>query len=225
MPSTPTRHSPIHHWLQSRRPVWGSLGGMLIAVRFDADEAEPSPLPTPGLCDLSGLTKLGVKGRHAEKWLTGQGVDVPATTYESRSLDDGGLIVRLGTDEFLLESGFADDDNRVATLATQLDPTADHVYRIERQDATFLLVGLRALDVLAQTCGVNFREAAPRHLVLTRVAGVSCGVCSDAVGEIPCYRIWVDYSYAAYLWETLEQIGTDLGGRVIGAGRLFPTLL
>jgi sarcosine oxidase subunit gamma len=198
---------------------------MPIAVRFDADEAEPAPMQTLGLCDLSGLTKLGVKGRHAGNWLSGQGVDVPATIYESLPLDDGGLIVRLGTDEFVLESGLADDDNRVATLATRLDPIEDHVYRIERQDATFLLVGLRALDVLAQTCGVNLREAARRHLVLTRVAGVSCAIFPDLVGENHCYRLWVDYSYAGYLWETLEQICDDLGGRVIGAGCLFPTLL
>lgn len=225
MSDTPTRHSPIHHWLQSRQPVWGSLGGMTTAVRFDTDEDEPSPLQTLGLCDLSGLTKLGVKGRNAETWLSGQGVDVPATIYESLPLGDGGLIVRLGTDEFLLESGLTDDDNGVAALSNRLDPTEEHVYRIERQDATFLLVGPRALDVLAQTCGVNFREAAARYLVLTRVAGVSCGVFPASVGETQCYRLWVDYSYAAYLWETLEQICNDLGGRVVGAGSLFPTIL
>ena len=198
---------------------------MTTAVRFDTDEDEPSPLQTLGLCDLSGLTKLGVKGRNAETWLSGQGVDVPATIYESLPLGDGGLIVRLGTDEFLLESGLTDDDNGVAALSNRLDPTEEHVYRIERQDATFLLVGPRALDVLAQTCGVNFREAAARYLVLMRVAGVSCGVFPASVGETQCYRLWVDYSYAAYLWETLEQICNDLGGRVVGAGSLFPTIL
>jgi sarcosine oxidase subunit gamma len=198
---------------------------MTTAVRFDTDEDEPSPLQTLGLCDLSGLTKLGVKGRNAETWLSGQGVDVPATIYESLPLGDGGLIVRLGTDEFLLESGLTDDDNGAAALSNRLDPTEEHVYRIERQDATFLLVGPRALDVLAQTCGVNFREAAARYLVLTRVAGVSCGVFPASVGETQCYRLWVDYSYAAFLWETLEQICNDLGGRVVGAGSLFPTIL
>ena len=60
---------------------------------------------------------------------------------------------------------------------------------------------------------------------MTRVAGVSCCVFPDTIGGIPAYRIWVDTSYALYLWETLVEICESVGGGVIGAGCVFPELL
>ena len=98
MSETPTRRSPIHSWLEARQPQWRLMGWMPIAVRFQAGEAEKAAMNKLALCDLSALTKLGVKGRHAESWLSDQSVKVPADIYESRRLADGGLIVRLAAD-------------------------------------------------------------------------------------------------------------------------------
>lgn len=226
MNGTPTRQSPIHHLLEARQPTWSRAGDVVVAVSFDSVEAERTAAQTLGLCDLSGLMKLGVKGGGCTTWLSSQGVEVPAKVYESQSLEDGGLIVRLAGDEFFLESGIA--NRTVPMLFERLghkEPTAADVFRVERQDAAFLLVGSSAPDVLSQTCGINWHEAATRRLVLTRVAGVSCGVFPDTIAEIPAYRLWIDFSYAIYLWETLVQICEDLDGCVIGAGSLFPELL
>ena len=107
----------------------------------------------------------------------------------------------------------------------RLGTSSGQVFRVERQEATFLLVGGCAIDVLSQTCGVNFGEETPGRLVLSRVAGVSCGIFPDTVGELTAFRCWIDAGYAAYMWETLLQICEELGGTVIGAGCIYPDLL
>ena len=96
--------------------------------------------------------------------------------------------------------------------------------RVEHEEATLLLTGRRSLEVLSQTCGINFREALPDKVVFTRVAGVSCGVFTEAIREVPVYRIWVDPSYALYLWETLVEICHSLDGGEIGAGCIYSEL-
>ena len=40
----------------------------------------------------------------------------------------------------------------------------------------------------------------------------------------PTYRIWMDNSYAGYLWDMLEQISGELGGRVVGAAAVLTEL-
>ena len=222
MPDTPTRRSPIHQSLETKGAVWRLTGDMPMAVQFDRPQAEREAISTLGLCDLSALEKLGIKGRDAEVWLRDQGVDAPARVYESRRLADWGIVVRLAADEFLLESGIAGES--VRALADRLVSHQGHVFRVERQEATFMLVGPRAIDVLAQTCGINFRDAPPNRLVLTRVAGADSGVLPDPLGNTPAFRIWIDYSYAVYLWTTLVEICESLRGRVVGAGCIFPEL-
>ena len=214
-----TRRSPIHDWLASRQPDWGLVGGMPIALRLRDEETEQAAMQTLGLSDLSGPEKLGVRGPDAESWLADQAVEIPPDIYESRRLADGGFIVRIATDEFLLESGFANES--VRALVARLDAQTGALWRVPRQEATFLLVGSRALDVLSQTCGFDFHHAPQLHLVLTRVASVSCGVFPDSVPHTSAFRFWVDYTYAIYLWEELVKICEDLNGSVIGAGRYY----
>ena len=222
MIQTSLARSPIHPWWEARQPQWSSVGGIPIPHSLQSLENERTAAETLGLCDLSAPAKLGVKGNDAQSWLSQQGVDLPVEIYQSRRLADGGIVVRLGRDEFLLESGIKNET--VSALELQFDSSLQHLYRIERQEATFLLVGSSGIDVMAQTCGVDLRKAVPRHLVYTRVAGVSCAVLPESILDIPAFRLWVDCSYALYLWETLLEICDDLGGCAIGAGSLFPEL-
>jgi len=133
------------------------------------------------------------------------------------------MIVRFGTNEFFLQDGIG--GSTVSSLSEQMDSRAGQVFRVEHQEATFLLTGSRSWEVLAQTCGINFDEAAPRTVIFTRVAGVSCGVFPDALRDVSTYRIWVDPSYAIYLWETLVDICESLDGSVVGAGCVYPDLV
>ena len=214
--------SPIHSMLEAMKPHWGQVDQTPIALHFGDPEAELAAMKTLALCDVSALPKLGLKGAGAEAWLRRQGIEAPTAIYETCRLSDGGLVVRLGVDEFFLESGIA--GSSVPGLWASLSPNENSLHPVERQDATFLLPGSSALEVMAQTCGVDLRKAAPRKMILTQVARVSSSVMPDPVDELPVYRLWVDPSYAIYLWQTLETICRDLGGLVIGAACFHPEL-
>src|SRR5262249_52696255 len=98
------------------------------------------------------------------------------------------------------------------------------VYRVERQDATFLLTGTRALEVLAQLCSLDFRSAPAGRLALTRAGGVNCGILPEGAGVGSRFRFWVDPSFAVSFWEMLAEIAGELGGQVVGAACLYPEL-
>jgi sarcosine oxidase subunit gamma len=222
MPDAPTRHSPVHDLLEARRARWRTVAGAQVAVRFGLAKNEREAARSLALCDVSALPKLGLKGPGTAFWLAENGVRIPGAIYETSSLEDGGLVVRAGEEEFLLESGM--DARTVPDLASRLGEDAQGVYRIEREDATFLLCGTRAVDALAQTCGIDFAEAAPNRLILTRVAGVSCGILPQPAENMVVYRLWVGPSSAIYLWEQLTQILSDLGGAITGAAAFYPNL-
>lgn len=184
-----------------------------VPKRFDTKEAEQEGFADLALCDLSMLPKWGIKGRGAAAWLESADVSVPPGSFETAALADGGLVVRYPGDEFLLEGGVR--DRVVSSLAKRAIATGD-VFSYERQDGTILLTGARAREVLAQTCGLDFTKTPSDRVVMTRVAGVNCTILPQEIDGVLCYRIWADYSYAAYLWDTLVEISSDLGGRVIG---------
>ena len=208
-----TRVSPIHDALLKHRPEWRECGDAQIAWRYDSDDVKDAALRTLGLCDLSPLAKLGLKGPNASAWLQEQGATLPVLIYEALHLnngeeDDGGWIVRLGSDEFYLESGLHGEV--LSHLDANLGRGRPGVARVERQEATFLLTGSRALEVLTQTCGIDFHKVPSNRLVMTRVAGVNCSVLPEEADDFPRYRLWVDPTYAIALWISLEQISNEL---------------
>lgn len=216
-----TRRSPI----DGRTPAAGVetliACGMEVPKRFDSAEVEQKATQDLALCDLSLLPKWGVKGRGAAACLTASGINVPAENYQTGSLADGGLIVRLPGEEFLLEGGL---QNEILPSVAKQATATDDVFSIERQDATILLLGERSQEVLAQTCGLNPEELVQGQAVMTRVAGVSCTLLPQQLDGTLAYRMWVDYSYAAYLWDTLIEICGELGGRVVGAAAVLSDL-
>ncbi len=214
--------SPVHGELEARGAQWGRVGQSPIAVHVDEPRIERQARATLALCDCSPLSKLGVKGPGTATWLGEQGVSVSDEAFESRALADGGVVVNLTGGEFFAESGPASEI--VPKLAAHLGRGQTGVFGVERQDATFLLSGGKARQVLAQVCGIDFDQARPRQLILTRTAGVTCAVLPQPESDVEIYRLWVDHSHGLYLWQTLVQISGELGGRVVGAACFYPGL-
>jgi sarcosine oxidase subunit gamma len=195
---------------------------MAVALHFGAPDCEEQALQSLALCDQSATPKLSVKGPGAEAWLEQQGLAVPEIVYAAQQLDHGSRLFRLGVDEFLVQ-GHLDDDLTDRLFQAQ-DTELQDVYCLQRQDATFLLAGPRAVQVLSQTCGLNLLEMPPEHLVFTRVAGVSCGVFLNPQQDRPTFQIGVDPSWGLALWESLVQIVEELEGTVVGLGCMYPQL-
>lgn len=222
MSTTPARISPVHEVLEPYGPTWTHISDCAVALHFAEPDAERETMNTLGLCDISALLKVGVKGPDIDAWFSGKNIDVPSAIYDTTALEGGGLVARVSADEVLIESGI--DTKSFDALDHDLVGATPGIYRVDRQDATFLLSGNRSREVLAQTCGVNFAVAPANKLVMTRVAVVSCSILPQPIGDLPVYRMWTDYTYAPYLWETLVEIIDELGGGVIGARCHYPDM-
>jgi len=209
---------------------------MPVPLDFGDPAAEREQAETLALCDVSALPRVTLKGPGAQTFLTEQGLPGLGEIYEWRPLAGGGLIVRTGAAEYSLEDGPGGD------LLTRLDKAIENrkaksenpVYRALRQDAAMLLPGRRAVEVLAQTCGYDFRgeagsqskiENQKSKMVMTRIAGVSCSVLPRQFNGIVAFQLWTDGSYGLYLWETLLEIVRELGGSVAGLSCFFPSLV
>lgn len=215
------RLSPLNEVLEDLRPRWTEVQGMSVALSFQSSEAERLTKAELGLCDLSCLPRTSFKGPDAVSWLQSLGIAVPPMLYQCSVWSDGGLIIRTDGQEVFFEDG--PEGQGVAHVTEQYGSSRFGVYRVERQEAAFLLCGAKANGVLLETCGYDFRQPGDR-LVMTRVAGVSCAVLPIGSAGIPTFRLWLDCSYAVYLWESLIEIVRDHGGDVVGMGCLYPGL-
>jgi hypothetical protein len=159
---------------------------------------------------LGVLPRIVLKGPEVARWFRDQSIALPVDTFSVVSIADDSWIARLGAAEFLVEGGAESD--LVSRLETKLSPLPAGVFLVPRSDVTFVLAGPEARSVFLQTCAINFRLASPQRVVFSRVAGVSCGILPQVSGDGIKYRLWVEFSYAAYLWETLVGIVSELGG-------------
>ena len=211
------RSSPIAAALHELHPDWGMLNDMPVALAFGRNGNV-----SVALCDLSGLRRFGVKGPHADAWLSSQSVTVPAGINQWAGLADGGIVCRLATSEFLIEDGWRGD--LAQRLAAQCTYGASGVYPVLRQDGEMALAGDRAIELLVQVCSFNFKalKGESTEVVMTSMAGVGVTVIRQEQASGPFYRIWCDVTYAPYLWETLLGIAKELGGAALGIEEMFP---
>ncbi|HIG56476.1 MAG TPA: hypothetical protein EYG11_22760 [Candidatus Latescibacteria bacterium] len=170
--------------------------------------AEVAPEILAVLRHPTQLVKLGVKGPGLVAWAEQHEIELPVEIYDTLLVGQHGVLARVATGELILEC--APDDALLTRFESALQTVDTGVYRIEQQSVTLVLAGDAALGVLAQTCGVDFVGELVDRMVYTRVAGVSCGVLPREEGGQRVYRLWVDYSLAPYLWETLAEITAGL---------------
>lgn len=217
-----TRRSPVHDLLEAMHPVWTEVQGMAAVLRFSDPEQEGRRKGRLGLADLSCLPRLGLRGEGVLAWLRGNGLQAAEALYAVTPIEEHGILVRIDREEVILEDGL--QGQVVPRIRDRLSANPPGVYRVERQEASFLLTGSRTNQVLSQTCGHDFRESAGQ-VVLSRVAGVSCRLLQVEASGIAGFRIWLDPSYSVYLWETLLGIVREEGGDAVGLGCLYPGLL
>ncbi len=212
------RHSSLKNQFEKQRPEWGNFHAMEVPLHFDSQQSESASMRELAICDVSALPKLGVKGKGAAAWLSGEGFPIPNGTYERMPLDNGAMIIRLATDEFFLEDSL--EGEAVANLSSRLGYGLDGVYRVERQDTGLLISGRHAHEVLAQTCSYPF-EGNEEKVVMTRVALVSCAILPLILKEVQTFRLWFSSTYGIYLWQSLAEIVEDLGGKTVGVANLM----
>lgn len=219
--NTPMRMSSIHHQLQQLNANWQTINQMPSAIAIAHSSETITQL---GIADLSCLMRFGIKGAHAATWLEQQEIPIPAKPNTWCSLDNGGLVARLGLSEFFIEDRL---DTAIAPkLAQNCQNPPAKVYPVLRQDLAIALCGSKVNDLLLQTCNINFQSLNLNEnpVILTSMIGVSVTVIPREVSGLPFYRIWCDYTFGNYFWRTLLEIIHELGGNAIGIHDLSPLI-
>ncbi len=150
------------------------------------------------------MVKLGAKGPRLVEWAEQHALALPERIYDTRPVGADGVLARVGAGELILECRL--EDELWARLNAAVEAAEGGVYRVEQQSVTLVVQGDDAEGILLQACAVDLAREPAGRMVYTQVAGAACAVLPHG-GE---YRLWVDYSLAAYLWEALAAIAEDI---------------
>lgn len=216
------RYSPVHEALAKHNPEWAEIEAMPAALSFSSLEQERALRERLAICDLSALGRFGVKGENAPQWLQGHGVGVPERINTWAPLtDEGGLVMRVGANEFLIEDGL--NTTTAKDMASSLGHGGEGLYPVVRQEAAFGLTGSRASEVMLQSCALDFDSVNynKRPIFFTRVALISALVLPQMEGGVPTFRLWCEYPYGMYLWGELEEMVEEYGGGIMGLSAYF----
>ncbi|NNL85220.1 MAG: hypothetical protein HKP27_06180 [Myxococcales bacterium] len=172
-----------------------------------------SELRIDGIADLSATHRaFRLQGPGAATWLRARGIDCPEALFAVRrngEAEGSLLVARVGHGDVIIQERTG--GGTLDRLEDALAPAVD-VFRVPEESATFRLSGSNVDTVWRQTCAIPLMDRPDDVIVYTRVAGVSCAVIPERESAGRCYRIWVDYSYAPGLWQTLAEILAEVGG-------------
>lgn len=207
--------SPVAHAQLKSNATWALVNGINTAVEFAGVEVEQARKKILGVTDVSCLSRYGVKGAQAAKWLADHQVTTPANPNSWSVSDQNTLVLRLGGSEFLLEDQFG--GSACARLSGDTN-RVPNVYKVPRADAAFILSGSEVLNMLSELCALDLREKAlgSEEVIMTQIAGISAIVLRQDLNGEQVYRIWCDGTYGPYLWDVMVEIAVELGGGAVG---------
>ena len=238
MPQEP-RRSPLEDWYAQ------FAAGRRLVEDMSLPSALAGPVPrgmTVRLADLSWRRRFGCKGPAAPAWLAARGFTVPGGS-NSWQRTDGVLVARLASSEFLVEAVGDAAGGRAAGGAVGADTAGaggtgharaaavergrlllvpatcpPGVYPVARQDLAVSVDGPATVDLLRQTCSVDFAPllAAPGAdagpVLFTSMIGVGVLALPARSAAGPRLTLWCDPSFAHYFWGTLLEVAGELGG-------------
>ena len=142
------------------------------------------------------------------------GFDLP--TAPNTAASAGGICALwLGPDEWLVTTLGREDATLLARLSGGL--AGYHAAAVDVGDARTVIAlrGARARDVLAKGCGLDLhpRVFEPGRCAQTGLA--RAGVLIHQTGAEPAYDIYVDRSFAEYLWTWLEDAAAEFGFAIV----------
>ncbi len=213
--SSARRCSPLAPPLRDRKAVFTPFGE-------DSALVETLPLPATKarllLCDLSPLTRIGVKGQGVEGLLRRSALVAPKAVNESVVLKDGSLCLRLATQEVLflsaLDSKGTRDFVELRKNLEQAQRGKRNVFPVPYQDSLcwLALAGEGASDILATMCAVDLGYGifSRGSLAQTSLARLGALVLRDPTSSsklrrsgVPLFHLLADSASALYLWDCL----------------------
>jgi sarcosine oxidase subunit alpha len=230
-PAEPVRYSPMQPWHEAHgaRPL--VAGQWIRPDHYGDPEAEVRNVRQQiGLIDVTPLGKLDLRGPDVPKLLNllyvnkWSKLDVGSVRYGVMCAEDGvvlddGVTGRLAEDRWLMtttSSGAAMVWEWVENwLQTERPGWRVHVTPVTTAYASMNLAGPRSRELLARVAsGVDLSPAAFPYMRV-RLGGLAgVGDCFmwriGFTGELS-YELHVPAAYGLHVWETLMEVGADLG--------------
>ncbi len=218
-PTEANRRSFVYRKLLAAGATFETLGDGTVATNFP--EVHADAMKCLAICDLSGLPRVGIKGRDTIDWLRSLGFgcdDIPNQTHYQAN---GTVLAVLSPNEAALLSPLTAPNLTLMDLVDKCSlDNETRCYPVPRADMNFefLVSGQHAAEMFSKVCGINLRPSTfPANcLAQTSVASVHAIVLRADVGKNLAYRILGDSTSAEYIWDCLTDAMSEYGGTAVG---------
>lgn len=221
------QHTPFHPRTAeaNKTGLWSHWAGYLSADKYQmSDKFEYWAVRnSAGVIDTSPLFKYRIRGRDAERYLSGLlARDIrkcrPGQAHYTVWCDDGGwvledgVVLRMSDDDFLLTTARAN----MAFFGDQAEGLSVEVEDESAALGALALQGPYAREVLAQLAP-EMAEIGYFHLTPAKIGDAAVTISRTGYTGDLGYEIWVDADDAVEVWDRLFEIATPYG--VIPAGQ------
>ena len=220
-PTGARRRSFIYRKLLAAGAKFEILGDGTVPTSFP--EVRTSAIERLAICDLSGLPRVGIKGRDTLDWLRGLEFDFDDTPNRTYCQADGTILAVLSPNEAALLSPLNTPSLMLKDLTDKYSPDNEvRCYPVPRADTNFefLVSGRHSAEMFSKMCGVNLQPRAfnANCLAQTLVACINAIVLRADVGQTLAYRILGDSTLAEYMWDCLVDAMAEYSGTAVGLG-------
>ena len=220
-----SRRSAVYRKFAEGSPVMGDVNTYNIPLLLSTREEETELVKNLALCDLTALSRFGLRGRNAASWLQQQlETDLPAIN-QAVKVHEGLLVVRLSEAEFTLLEELEDSLDSVEDFFNKAGDEAmrndyPDVYYLPRQDShsCLMVCGKHSATMFSKICAVDLRTHVFSNLSVaqTSLARSNAIIIRRDLQEVPGYFILVDSSLTEYLWGCLLDAMQEFEGGVVG---------
>ena len=160
------------------------------------------------------LGKVDLRGEPTKKFrdaVAGVLGVAPPTAPNTAAGDDARTVLWLGPNEWLIVTPPGAEDETADALRAALAGHHVAVTDVSEGRTVIALAGRHARDVLAKGCPIDFhpRVFEPGHCAQSTYG--KANVLVQQTSDAPAYDIYVERSFADYLWACLEDAAEEYG--------------
>ncbi len=193
--------------------------GVLDHLHLDARAVEQPGEARVVLCERRLVGKLNLRGRPTESFLAAAGQALgfePPVAPNTTAGTAGRIALWLGPDEWLIVTPPGGEDETAEALRAALEGRHAAVTDVSDGRAVIGLSGACAREVLTKGCPLDLHARAfgPGRCAQSSLAKAL--VILHQTGDEPAYDIYVERSFADYLWAWLEDAAAEYGLAIVG---------
>jgi sarcosine oxidase, subunit alpha len=227
----PTKRTALHYTHLALGAVMVDDHGWQRPEQYGSLEEEVQAVRTSvGLCDISSVGKLDLKGKDSVRVLEplfspdavprGGQAQWTATKTGDGVTEVKGLCCRLGSDHLLMitEPGTVTAAEQVLQRHMEVADGCAHLTNLTSALAAVQLVGPRSRDLLCKLTALDLSPSQFPDLTCAQggVAQVHTLTVRADVGNELAYEIYCGREFAEYLWNTLRDAGQEFAAVPFG---------